>query len=398
MAITDKKAFFDKMQKGFYAIAVGDALGAGIEAMNTKQIREQFGDSGVTHYIGNDWVKAGDVTDDTSTTACTILALVRTLSHDAPHSDYFQKAFLINLHQALLSWVKNQKFLEKDGNVIKAETSGKYIDPLITWPKDVEDLFTTPGIGISTIKTLDRGKMGTLEDRPETGGVTYKYSNGCGGMIRVMPIAVLCAYTNLDPYELGIRSAAVTHGDWHAIMGTGLLCKIMSHTIKNNSSVEAAVTETLSWTKTHLKEEKDGEKAQALNNFIEAMDMALKHATPSLTPEMIDNLNDVYFKAMSKDTARFQSQSVFLDALLTTISAERGQCDMKKSLQMAVNHSGDSDSVGTICGALLGIKGYQSKDIEPLYRKINMKYRNAINVVLADMSQELNIGNVRNIR
>jgi len=401
MAITDKQAFFGKIQSGLHAVAVGDALGAGVEVMNAGQIKTLFGDNGVTHYVENELVKPGDITDDTSTTACAIMALSRTLGTTDPEAHDFQEQLLYNLHQILLTWVKDQKQLKIiNGDKVVTLEGGKashFIDNSVTWPDGVDALFHTPGAGKSTILSLCQGRMGTLEARPETGDPAYTYSNGCGGMIRILPMAVLCGYTDLDPYELGMQSAAVTHGDWNAIIATGLICRIMSDTIKHNSTVEAAVAETLSWAQTQINEEKNEEKKQALGNMIEAMQTALHHATPGLTPEGIDNANKVYFNAISKKIERFRSESVFLDALLTSISAERGQLDMKKSLQMAVNHSGDSDSVGAVCGGLLGVKEYSHKDIEPLYRGIDIKYRSALNAVLGNMSEELNMGNARNV-
>lgn len=66
----------NKIAGAIYGFAIGDAMGATTEFMNSEQIKKQYGQ--VTDIIGGGWLnlKAGEVTDDTQMTICIMDALM----------------------------------------------------------------------------------------------------------------------------------------------------------------------------------------------------------------------------------------------------------------------------------------------------------------------------------
>src|SRR5207253_1420130 len=80
---------------------------------------------------------------------------------------------------------------------------------------------------------LLQGKMGTLENLPEKVIVDNKaerskYVDTCGALMRVMPIGFICAHlTDLDPFEFGCKSAAITHGDAASYLSAGITAELI---------------------------------------------------------------------------------------------------------------------------------------------------------------------------
>jgi ADP-ribosylglycohydrolase len=150
-------------------------------------------------------------------------------------------------------------------------------------------------------------------------------SKGCGGVMRVAPAGLAGG----DPFALGCEAAALTHGHPSGHLAAGAMALMVSELISGRDLRVAAGAAIRK-----LEQVEDGEEVTAaLNAAVRAADLG------SLSADEIGNLGEGW-------TAE-EALAIATHCALTATSFRSG-------VLHAVNHSGDSDSTGAICGNLLG--------------------------------------------
>lgn len=321
--------------------AIGDAFGAPVEGlMRLSDIRSTFGPNGLQefapyHSFFNDAERSGVgvITDDTTMTMCTLAGMI-----DAVQGNDVNASQVASMQwRYYLAWGAKQSF-------------GAGISELPQMPKGpmpdyLEPFLFVCGAGRGTIAALLQGEYGTIEKplhyRMQIGDrVVESPNNGCGAMMRVAPVAFMA--DEYDVLELARVNAAMTHGHVDA-MNAAAATAIM---VKNALTFED-VGKALQHSKNALKDLPDHASVLA------AWDMA--EQAHQENPGSMDVINDLGF--------RFKPQNPFtalpvLTQLVYTLhyaaTCEPDAQSFKDVMRLAVNHAGDSDSVGAIAGNVLG--------------------------------------------
>lgn len=291
--------------------AVGDALGAPVEFYPIETIRERFGPTGTTGYA-EEYDGIGTITDDTQMTLFTLEGLIR--GHRGSHDDLFgpmQHAYQRWLHTQGLEpvWANN-------GGVFatKPEPDG--------WLITNRGLFSPRSPGVTVTRALRsfarEGRRGSFDNR-------LNNSKGCGGVMRAAP----CALLGEDAFAFAVGTALLTHGHPSGFLSAGALAHLV-HLLFQDTPLPEAIAATraklLGW---------DDHEEQ-----VAALDAAVELAAQGPTPESI--------------AERLGGGWTGEQALAIAVCAALAGEDLRQALLIAVNHSGDSDSTGAICGNILG--------------------------------------------
>lgn len=296
--------------------AVGDALGYPVEFDKLAEIIEQYGEEGITEpHLDRNSGKAL-ISDDTQMSLFTIDGILTSFGHypDANKWDfYFPKGF----EASYLAWLYTQATLD---DVLETVTNYALNNPY-GYKMNAPELFNGREPGrtcLTALITLAKGE--TVRNN----------SKGCGGVMRVAPIGLFFPGNNDIAYRLGVQTANVTHKHQTSDEASGALASIISLII-DGRSVRQAVRQTLTILKN--KEYSNGETAVAL---IHALELAEKKAP---TRGSIAQLGEGWVAD--------EALAIAVYCALTAKTFMQGVIN-------AVNHDGDSDSTGAICGNILG--------------------------------------------
>ncbi len=294
--------------------AIGDALGAPIEFMSLNQIRSTFGHQGLTDYA-EAYGQQGAITDDTQMILFTAEGLILSKVRKEYQGD---KGVLAADYHALLRWLSTQETNLQD-NLIQNHGTCSIVDGVLTGYKE---LFSLRAPGNSCLTSLKSGKMGTVNN-------PINNSKGCGGVMRMAPVGL--AYNDAEKaFHFGCKFAAITHGHPTGYLAAGVLATLISLIVSGNSLTEAIENSILI-----LKTDKNYE--ETLRVIDKALDMVGKH-TPE--PEVIESIG-----------AGWLAEEALGISIYCALVARD---DFQKGVLLSVNHSGDSDSTGSITGNILG--------------------------------------------
>ena len=163
------------------------------------------------------------------------------------------------------------------------------------------------------------GNMGTPE-KP------INDSKGCGGVMRVAPIGLVSE----APFDMGSRAAAITHGHPSGWIAAGAFALIISE-ILDGWSIRDAVQSSISSCQSLAG------GREVAHSLTTAQQMVEEPERP--TPERVETLGGGW---------------VAEEALAISVYCALSAADPAEAMALAVNHSGDSDSTGSITGNLLG--------------------------------------------
>ncbi|MEH6379532.1 ADP-ribosylglycohydrolase family protein [Streptomyces sp. KLMMK] len=287
--------------------AIGDALGAGIEFHSLDMIRGNHGPAGVRDYV-RAYGRRGAVTDDTQMTLFTVDGLIRAeVRRDggtwpAPEE----------VHRAYLRWEATQRYPGPDVRTPALGRLGRQ-----------EWLYSQRAPGNACLSGLADDRMGTLAapKNPE--------SKGCGTVMRSAPFGLLVDREAAEVFRLAAECAAQTHGHPSGILAAAAFAAIV-HGIVRGGTLETSVRQALDLLAQWGGHE---ETTAALRQALDAV----RQGAPSA--ERLEALGQGWV-----------AEEALAMGVYCALVAE----DMRHGLLLAVNHGGDSDSTGSICGNLLG--------------------------------------------
>jgi ADP-ribosylglycohydrolase len=149
-------------------------------------------------------------------------------------------------------------------------------------------------------------------------------SKGCGGVMRVAPIGLW----GHDPFELGCRVCALTHGHPSGYLAGGVLAQVIA-----TVAAGAALPEAVEQTRADLRGVLNVEVGDALDLAQQAWRSGRAGA------DVVESLGEGWV-----------AEEALSIGLYCALVAE----DFAHGVRLAVNHGGDSDSTGSIAGNLLG--------------------------------------------
>ncbi|WP_369201912.1 ADP-ribosylglycohydrolase family protein [Streptomyces sp. PU-14G] len=287
--------------------AVGDALGAAVEFDSLDRIRESHGSQGVTDYLPA-FGRRGAITDDTQMTLFTVDGLIR--AHVRRDTGAWHPP--TDVHAAYLRWAATQRDWGPDE---RRENDG--------WLAREEWLYSRRAPGNACLSGLADPRMGTL-DQPKNPD-----SKGCGTVMRSAPFGLLVGWEPALVFQLAAECAAQTHGHPTGYLAAGAFAAIV-HTLARGDDLDTAVQRALVQLAARPGHQ---ETTEALKRALGAV----RQGMPS--PERVAALGEGW-------TAE--------EALSIGVYCALVAQDVRHGLLLAVNHGGDSDSTGSVCGNLLG--------------------------------------------
>ncbi|WP_245775616.1 ADP-ribosylglycohydrolase family protein [Saccharopolyspora flava] len=314
--------------------AVGDGLGFAVEFKDIHVIRREFGLGGVSGPVLRGGVAR--VSDDTQMMLFTLEGLIR--AHVARRRTPSDNDPVPEVQHAYQRWYHTQG---RDW----LSAAGPYAQHLRRpdgWLITNRELFDTRAPGRTCLTALSNfaqtGVFATPRHR-------INDSKGCGGVMRAAPVAV---WSN-DPSEVfhaAVGTAALTHSHPSGFLSAGVLAVIVHQLIRDVPLREAVALARELLTRWPEHEE----QLRALDKAV-----ALAERGPVSPEEIAQELGGGW---------------VGEEALAIGLYAVLATDDLREALLLSVNHSGDSDSTGMVCGniggALHGARAVPAEWLETL--------------------------------
>ncbi|RIK07256.1 MAG: ADP-ribosylglycohydrolase [Acidobacteria bacterium] len=292
--------------------AIGDALGAPVEFDSLDSIRARSGEAGVTDYLPAYGLDGGAITDDTQMTLFTAEGFIRARNRMSDRGICNVDSVV---HRAYIRWLITQSY---ETEYVDADFSE---DPPSGWLVTQEILHSRRAPGNTCIAALRSRRERSIER-------TINDSKGCGAVMRAAPAGII-GTTPGEAFDFGILSGAITHGNPSGYLPAGVLASIVFQVVRG-ATLEEAIEEARSLLCQH-----DGHEETL--DFIDAAAALAANGLPS--PEAIETLGGGWMGH---------------DALAISLCCALAADDYEEGVLCAVNHSGDSDSTGSITGNLLG--------------------------------------------
>jgi ADP-ribosylglycohydrolase len=288
--------------------AVGDALGAPIEFLLLSEIRARYGPSGITGMVEGAWPR-GSITDDTQMTLFTAEGLLRAWVRGALKGICHGPTVV---DHAYARWFHTQG--ERCGRWERFN-DGNYDGWLVALP----ELHARRAPGNTCLSAMHAGRAGTIEE-------PLNDSKGCGGVMRVAPVAL--APPADGAFAFGAEVAALTHGHPSGHLSAGFLALAVQR-LCLGAMLDAALDDA-------TRQLRASPHHSEVDSAIAA---ARRLAKDPATPETVKLLGEGW---------------VAEEALAIAIYAVAATDSLRDALLIAVNHSGDSDSTGAIAGNIAG--------------------------------------------
>lgn len=292
--------------------AVGDALGAPVEFMSLREIRATFGDEGITDFESAYGREAGAITDDTQMSLFVFEGLIRAQLRWMDRG-ICNPASVIK--GALLRWAATQGIAVHQDRFTQPEG----------WLFEQPELHARRAPGNTCIASLTAH---AVNQEP------VNDSKGCGSVMRSAPFGVC---NGGSAYRLAAETSAFTHG--HPVAGDASgtfaeICRILL----DGASIREAV----------LRAEPQTEEVRHALDAAERFMSAARGVLP--TPETLETLGAGW---IAEEALGIGAACAMLAEDMNDGSNEDR---FTAGVRLAVNHSGDSDSTGSIAGNLLGAR------------------------------------------
>ena len=317
--------------------AAGDALGYPVEFMSATEIRARYGAEGIARLVPDSGGRAL-VSDDTQMTLFTAAGLLTAITHYC----------MCGSGGDLVGYVANAYV---DWYCTQTDAFDNPTDtPPATWLRGVPRLYALRAPGTTCMNACRCLLHG---ERVENN------SKGCGGIMRVAPVALVEAAYNgrgmdtcsmKELAETAARLAALTHKHPLGFLPAALLAVLLYKlTVRPAEQalreMDVLVADSLAVLDTVFPGEYVADKL--LLKDLTQRAVALAHASDVSDEEAVRRLGQGW-----------TGEEAWAIALCCAL---RHADDPARAIAAAVNHDGDSDSTGAIAGHIVGaIHGYRA--------------------------------------
>ena len=317
----------DKIRGCLVGGAVGDALGYQVEFISRKDIEQQYGNEGVRRYEPTS-TGIANISDDTQMSLFTAGGLLNGMTRCILEDKASVYAYM-SVKEAYIEWVDTQ--------------TGYIGEHPNCWFAKFPFMNEQRAPGETCITVLNKMKYG------ET---SRKYSKGCGGVMRTAPVALFYAgLHNQGQLGISIQDEAAIAGNlaWlthrHPLgwLPSCALHFLLISLLEGSSLMEAAST-MLSLTQECLGRWKQAEIQDEGMKLLRLLELAIKlgeSSTPST--EAFEQLGEGWV-----------GDEALAIAVYSAVRFRDSEQRFEDAVCCAVNHSGDSDSTGAICGQIMG--------------------------------------------
>ena len=311
----------DRVRGSLVAGAVGDALGYAVEFCGRETIESHYGQRGIAEF---ELDKSGKAlfSDDTQMTLFTAAGLLGSIGQSCAPLEAVARAYV--------DWFYTQERY----NAERRHSC---------WIADIEALYSLRAPGSTCLSALREISSGR---KP------MNNSKGCGGIMRVAPVALLAAARGdrdiAEVAHLAAGAAEMTHrhplGFLPVIPLTVLIYRAVGMTSKQlKKNIDAIVAEGLDLMDSLYEGRYDEERG-----YLRALtDKAMKFAYDDIEDD------DAIYE-LGEGWVAEETWAIALYAAVRHIDS------VEEAIIAAVNHDGDSDSTGAVCGNIMGaIYGYE---------------------------------------
>lgn len=191
----------------------------------------------------------------------------------------------------------------------------------LAWLRTQDNPYMNRAPGATCLWALRSGRMGTWE-------APFNNRKGCGGVMRVAPAGL--AFPPGQAFQYGVEFAAITHGHPSGYLPAGVLAETVALLMEGRELQECVIAALKALRHWWGHEETLAKAEQARRLASEGVE----------AQEAIAQLGEGWV-----------GEEALAIALYCSLRFEQ---DWQAAVLVAVNHSGDSDSTGSITGAILG--------------------------------------------
>ncbi|WP_033340002.1 ADP-ribosylglycohydrolase family protein [Catenuloplanes japonicus] len=184
-------------------------------------------------------------------------------------------------------------------------------------------LYAQRAPGNACLSGLALGRMGTFAHPANPD------SKGCGSVMRSAPFGLWTHVTAEDAFALAAECAVQTHGHPTGFLAAGTFAAIIRHLLDGAGIREATLL---------------------------AIEILVRRGEHEETLTALRRALDTPFAPGNTGIERIGLGWIAEEALAMAVYAALATDDVRDALLVSVNHAGDSDSTGAICGNLLGAR------------------------------------------
>ena len=316
----------DRIRGSLIGGACGDALGYAIEFSPEREIFARYGAEGIVSYELDPQKGEALISDDTQMTMFTANGLVASVRDQSPDEP---RAYVARAYQ---DWLLTQR--KSYRQVMWMEPSDLYGN--VTWLLRNPKMYHLRAPGNTCLSALI-GNEDTVV--PDYIASPRNESKGCGGVMRVAPVALMPYDEPIEKIDMeAAQIAAVTHGHSLGYMPAALLV----HIIRRIVYPEQAMT-----LKEIVLEGCDTiQRLFRTNANIDRMVSIIQDAVRLSYNRVVTDI-----EAIHKLGEGWVGEEALAIAVFCALKYEN---DFSQALIASVNHGGDSDSTGAICGNIMG--------------------------------------------
>ncbi|MFI6445581.1 ADP-ribosylglycohydrolase family protein [Kitasatospora sp. NPDC050543] len=310
--------FADRVRGALVGGAIGDALGWPVEFWQLYQIRENLGPQGVT---GRTAPRNWEVTDDTQMTLFTAEGLIRGFLRGwSGGGGSIPEA----VHAAYQRWLLTQEQAEPDATPPGPPHDGWLLRQPFLYAR------RAPGNAcMSGVAYHQEFEAPAVFGQP---GPINAHSKGCGTVMRSAPFG-LARLGVEQSFGLAAQCAQLTHGHPTGYLAAGAFAALVER-VAGGTELWQAVGETIEQTGSW----------PGSRETVEALRRAVRLAEEG----------EPGAETVERVGLGWIAEECLAIAVYCALAAGTGPQAARRALLLSVNHSGDSDSTGAVCGNLVG--------------------------------------------
>lgn len=329
VCLKERFADKDRVRGCLLGGAVGDALGYPIEFMSYRDIVRRYGDGGLRDYC-LDENGVAKISDDTQMTLFTSTGILFWSTRGSTHGiSGYPELYVMDHYN---NWYGTQ--------------IGDRVECPISWLVWDKRLNSRRAPGNTCLRAMEDYRNGKE---------VYNESKGCGGVMRVAPIAVFNDFVcNDDIFPIiGAKCAELTHKHILSSISSAALVMLINRIVKseipaNFNDIAGLVREVAYDAQMTRTEYEEGSPTYYDRNPRECEQLyGILNRAISLAVD--DSLSDV--ECIHRLGGGWVAEEALAIAVFCVL---RHPNSFEEAVIAAVNHDGDSDSTGSICGSIMG--------------------------------------------
>ena len=332
------RVHLDAIRGCLFGGAVGDALGYPVEFLDEAELFAHYGPRGVTAYVPDPRTGKAVISDDTQMTLFTANGLLVGDTRGALRGiRAAPRAYVAKAYQDWL--MTQQRTMAEVCRHPRCTPEGGF-----SWLLDVPELYAWRAPGNTCLSALEEGV-----EHEDYLAAKRNHSKGCGGVMRVAPMALDSPFSGIEALDLeGAQLAAITHGHSLGYMPAAVLVHVIRRIVFPPKGQAMPLRQIVLEARDTAARLFAGDAH--LDTLLERIDRALRLAENDRTD--LENIHQLGEGWVAEETLA-----------ISLYCALRYQEDFSGGVIAAVNHRGDSDSTGAVTGNILGaLVGYEAID------------------------------------